>query len=151
MHGAKVNTAQHVSGILMPIIRSLWTAVAAFGLPFERGGSSVVGRGLSGCGKPDRPRPTTLLTLRSNFKPEAATAVYKLLMMGIKMPETCWAVFKRRAINLSDWCIWMVDLFECMMMHGLTKPKFKNILHSFLFSLCMPPACLAHINFSFVS
>jgi hypothetical protein len=42
------NTAQHVSGIPMPIIRSLSTAVAASGLPLERGGSSVVGRGRSG-------------------------------------------------------------------------------------------------------
>ena len=41
----RLNTAQHVSGNLMPIIRSLWTAVAATGLPLERGGSSVVGRG----------------------------------------------------------------------------------------------------------
>jgi len=32
----------------MPIIRSLSTAVAASGLPLERGGSSVVGRGRSG-------------------------------------------------------------------------------------------------------
>ena len=45
------NTAQHVSVILSPIIRSLLTVVAASGLPLERGDSSAVGRG--------RSRPTT--------------------------------------------------------------------------------------------
>jgi len=43
----RLNTAQPVSGILMAIIRSLSTAVAASGLPLERGDSSVVGRGWS--------------------------------------------------------------------------------------------------------
>jgi hypothetical protein len=37
-----------------------------------------------------RPRPTALLPLRSSGKPEAAAAaaVDRLLMMGIRMPET---------------------------------------------------------------
>jgi hypothetical protein len=33
-------------------------------------------------------------------------------MMGMRMPETCHAVFKGQEINLRDWCIWLVDLFE---------------------------------------
>jgi hypothetical protein len=70
------NTTQHVSDILLPIIRSLSTAVAASGLPLERGSSSVVGRGRAG-------------PPRSNGKPEVTTAVDKLLMMGKRMPETC--------------------------------------------------------------
>jgi hypothetical protein len=38
---------------------------------------------------PDRPRPTALLPPRSYGKPEAAAAVDKLLMIGIRMPEIC--------------------------------------------------------------
>jgi hypothetical protein len=66
----------------MPIIRSLSTAAAAAAsdLPWERGDSSAGGRDLS-----DRPRPTALLPLRSYGKPEVATAVDRLLMMGKRM------------------------------------------------------------------
>jgi hypothetical protein len=37
---------------------------------------------------PDRPQPTALLPSRSYGKPEAAAAVDRLLMMGIRIPET---------------------------------------------------------------
>jgi len=97
----RLNTAQHVSGI--PLL--------------------VNDRGRAG--RPARPRPTAQLPPRSNGKPEAATAVFKLLMMGTRMPETCWAVFKRKVINLRNCCIWLVDSFESMMMHGLANPKFR--------------------------
>ena len=80
----------------------------------------VVGPVQSG---PARPRPTALLPPRFNGKPEAATAVIEFLMMGMRMPETCGDVFKRQVINQRNCCIWLVDSFECMMMHGLANPK----------------------------
>jgi hypothetical protein len=49
---------------------------------------SLVVVGPSPMAGPDQPQPTTLLPPRSNGKPEVTTAVYKLLMMGKKMPET---------------------------------------------------------------
>jgi len=50
--------------------------------------------------RPAQPRPTALLPPRSYGKLEAAAAVDRLLMMGIRMPETCWAVSKRQTLNL---------------------------------------------------
>ena len=56
-----------------PSSETTTSAVAASGLPLERGGSSPVGRGRAG--RPARPRQTALLSPRSNGKPEAATAL----------------------------------------------------------------------------
>jgi hypothetical protein len=53
-------------------------------------------------------------------------------MMGMRMPETCWAVFKRQVINLRNCCIWLVDSVECMMMHGLANLKFKKLWVTFI-------------------
>jgi hypothetical protein len=55
-----LNAAWHVSGILKPIIRSLSTAVAASGLPLERGDSSVVGRGRGGPATTNNTATTTV-------------------------------------------------------------------------------------------
>jgi hypothetical protein len=46
------------------------------------------------------------------IKPEAATAVVELLMMGVRMSETYWVVHERQIINLGNCCIWLVDLLE---------------------------------------
>ena len=62
------------------------TAVAASGLPSELGDSSAVG-----CGRASRPDHNQQHCYHHapTVKPEAATAVVELLMMGVRPPETC--------------------------------------------------------------
>jgi len=55
-------------------------------LPLERGGSSAVCRGRAD--RPDHDQQHCYHHVPT-VKPEAATAVDKLLMIGMKMPETC--------------------------------------------------------------
>ena len=81
----RLNRAQHVSGIVMPIIRSLSTAAAASGLPSELGDSSAVGRGRAS--RPDHDQQHCYHHA-TTVKPQAATAVVELLMMGMRIPET---------------------------------------------------------------
>jgi hypothetical protein len=60
----------------------------------------------------------------TKVKPEAATRVIELLMMGGKTPETCWVVNKRRDNNLKNCCIRLVIYLNCTMPHRLTNLKF---------------------------
>jgi hypothetical protein len=41
--------------------------------------------------------------------------------MGLRTPETCWAVSKRQVVNWRNCCIWLVIYFSSMIMHGLTN------------------------------
>jgi hypothetical protein len=50
--------------------------------------------------------------------------------MGVRTPDTCWSVSTRQAVNMTNCCIWLVDSFECMMMHGLANPKFPTVITS---------------------
>jgi uncharacterized protein YqgC (DUF456 family) len=83
-------TALHVSGVLTPIIRNPTTAVAAPGFTF-----------VSWCYHHD-----------TKVKPEVATAVVGLLMMGVRTSETCWTVNKRQDNKLEKLLHLVGDLFE---------------------------------------
>jgi len=80
-------------------------------LPSERGDSSAVGRGRAGHTGPTTANSTATTTLRRQ-KPEAATAIVELLMMGVRTPETCRAVNKRQDNKLEKLLRIVGDLFE---------------------------------------
>ena len=75
-------------------------------------------------GRPARPQTQHDYHHDTKVKPEASTAVIQLLMMGGKMPETCWAVNKCQDNKLKNCCIRLVIYLNCIMMHGLTNLKF---------------------------
>jgi hypothetical protein len=117
-------TAQHVSGVVPPIIRSPMTAVAASGFTFVSWWQSY-----RVCGRAGQPAGQTTNTARlyhdTKVKPEAATAVIELLLMGGTMPKTCWAVNKRQDNILENCCIWLVIYLNCTIMHKLTNLKLN--------------------------
>jgi hypothetical protein len=92
-------------------------------LPSHRGDSRAVFV-VGPAGRPARPQTQHDCHHDTKVKPEAATAVIELLMMGRKTPETCWAVNKRQDNKLKNCCIWLVIYLNCTMMHGLTNLKF---------------------------
>jgi len=74
-------------------------------------------------GRPARPRTQHDCHHDTMVKPEAATAVNELLMMGGRAPETCWAVNKCQDNKQENCCIWLVIYLNCTMMHGLKKKR----------------------------
>jgi hypothetical protein len=120
-------TAQQVSGVSPPIIRSSMTAVAASDFTFVSWWQSCC-----------VPRTRTQQDSHHDTKvnPEAATAVIELLIMGGETPETCWAVHKRQDNKLENRCIWLVIYLNCTMMHEPANLKNEiNLLpvcHSLL-------------------
>ena len=83
--------------------------VAASGLRLERGDSSAVGRVRAG--RPDHDQQHCYHHVPA-VSQRLLLQLLELLIMGMRMPETCRAVFKRQAINLRNCCIWLVDSFE---------------------------------------
>ena len=75
-------------------------------------------------GWPARPRTQHDCHHDTKVKPEAATALIELLMMGGKTPETCWAVNKSQDNKLKNCCIRLVIYLDCTIMHGLTDLKY---------------------------
>jgi hypothetical protein len=115
-------TAQLISGVFPPIIRSSMTTVAASGFTFVSWWQSCCVRGRAG--RPARPRTQHDCHHSTKVKPKAATAVIELLMMGGKTTKTCWAVNKRQDNKLKNCCISLVIYLNCTMIHGLTNLKF---------------------------
>jgi hypothetical protein len=108
-------TAQHVSGVFPTSSGARWLQ----------------------CSWSGRPRIQHDCHYDTKVKPEAATAVIELLMMGGKTPETCWAVNKRQDNKLKNCCIWLVIYLNCAMMHGLTNLKFRNWCTIFHREVCI--------------
>jgi hypothetical protein len=108
-----------------PLSGAQWLQWQPLVLPSYRGDSRAVFV-VGPAGRSARPRTQHDCHHDMKVKPEAASAVIELLIMGGKMPETCWAVNKRQDNKLENFCIWLVIYFNCTMMHGLTNLSFKN-------------------------
>jgi len=114
------------------------SAVAASGLPSELGDNSAVGR--CRAGRPDHDQHHCY-HLAPTVNQRLLLHLLYLLMMGMRMPETCWTVFKWQVIHLRICFIWLVDSVESMMMHEIANPKSWKVTE------CTQPLFYALVTF----
>jgi len=122
-----VDTAQHVSGTIMPINRSPSNCRCSLWFPYECGGGRVLSSGRL------RTRPSQ----HSYGNQRLQRQFDGLLMMDIIMPETCWAVSVRqsnkilRLIVASSWVFYLRDSIFIFASRFVTYGAFlNNVLHS---------------------
>jgi hypothetical protein len=126
-------TAQHVLGVFPPIIRNSMTAEAASGFTFM---VTVVLCLWSG-------RLCNRYHHDTKVKPEAATAVIELLMMGGKTPEICWAVNKCQDNKLENCGIWLVIYLNYCLSVSLCLSVVLSLYlcYCHLFVVCLCDLC----------
>jgi len=104
-------------------VSRLTTHIVRFQWCFGHGDSRAV-YVVGPAGRPARPRTQHDYHHDTKVKPEAATVVIELLMMGGETTETCWAINKCQNNKLKNCGIRLVIYSNCTMMHGLTNLKF---------------------------
>jgi hypothetical protein len=107
----------------LPSSGAQWLQWQPLVLPSYRGDSRVVFV-VGPSGWPARPRTQHCYHHDKKVKPEVATAVIELLMMGGNTPETCGTLIKRQDNKLKNCRFRLVIYLNCTMTHGLTNLKF---------------------------